>query len=299
MPLRKIVQTLGGDLYDANCRASIPAPGHSPDDRSVSLLVVNGRIVVKTFGRTPWQEVLDDLRSRCLVDAHNAPTSTSGSAVDYHAPARTNLDKVIAARSIWEAGRPVSPSSVTARHASLRKIGRVLPGPHSLRHGNSTPISAYAEGGRTKPAMLVAIRDPVGDFAAVEITYLAANGSRDEHLRLSRKMIGGIPAGSAVRIDEPEPEMLVAEGFFTTLSASQRFNLPAWALLSTGNMRGWNPPPLVRSVVIAGDNGADGRRSAQLLAERLEAQGLRTRLEFPASQHNDWNDAAPALTRAA
>lgn len=299
MPLRNIVHTLGGDLYDANHRANIPAPGHTRNDRSVSLLVVNGRIVVKTFGRTPWQEVLDDLRERCLIDAHNAPTSVSASAADYHAPPRTQLDRTNAARSIWDEGRPAGPASLTARHATLRKISRPLPDNASLRHGTSVPISAYAPTGRTKPAMLLGIRDPAGDLAAVEITYLASNGTRDQFLRLSRKTIGAIPTGSAVRIDEIAPDMLVGEGFFTTLAASQRFNLPSWALLSTSNMRFWTPPSGVRSVLVAGDNGPDGRQSAGVLAERLRALGLRAWTEFPDQQHGDWADAAPPLHIAA
>lgn len=299
MPLRNIVQCLGGDLYDANHRANIPAPGHTRDDRSVSLLVVNNRIIVKTFGRTPWQDVLDDLRERGLIDSRNAPTSISASPADYHAPSRTQIDKLHAARTIWDAGRAATAHSLTARHAALRRIGRPLPGPLALRHSSETPISAYGTGGRTKPAMLVGLRDSNADLAAVEITYLDASGARDDRLRLSRKTIGGIPPGSAVHIDEAAPEMLVAEGFFTTLSASQRFSLPAWALLSTTNLRSWTPPPLVRSVLVAGDNGADGRRSAEVLADRLRSLGLHAWTEFPAEQHDDWNDAAPPFHRAA
>ena len=50
MSLRPIVQALGGDLYDRGLRANIPAPGHSAADRSVSLLLREGRVIVHTFG---------------------------------------------------------------------------------------------------------------------------------------------------------------------------------------------------------------------------------------------------------
>jgi hypothetical protein len=46
-------------------------------------------------------------------------------------------------------------------------------------------------------------------------------------------------------------------------------------------------------VLIAGDNGPDGRRSAGVLAERLETEGVRACLAFPDEQWGDWNDAAP------
>ena len=59
MSLRPIVQALGGDLYDRGQRANIPAPGHSAADRSVSLLLKEGRIIVHTFGDGDWRAVLD------------------------------------------------------------------------------------------------------------------------------------------------------------------------------------------------------------------------------------------------
>jgi len=55
MSLRSIVRALGGELYDNGRRANIPAPGHSPADRSVSLLLKDDRAVVHTFGGGDWK----------------------------------------------------------------------------------------------------------------------------------------------------------------------------------------------------------------------------------------------------
>ena len=64
MSLADIVKQIGGDLYSPS-RAIVPGPGHSPEDRSVSLMVDrDGRLVVRSFGRSTWQEVFDDLRRR-------------------------------------------------------------------------------------------------------------------------------------------------------------------------------------------------------------------------------------------
>ena len=57
MSLQTIVRTLGGDLYDRGRRANVPAPGHSCQDRSVSLLLQGDRVVVHTFGGADWREV--------------------------------------------------------------------------------------------------------------------------------------------------------------------------------------------------------------------------------------------------
>lgn len=124
------------------------------------------------------------------------------------------------------------------------------------------------------------------------MTYLAPNAHRAADLRLSRKTVGAMPAGAAVRIDEAAPEILVAEGFFTTLSASKRFSLPAWSLMSTRNLRSWIPPPGVRSVLIAADRGKDGEASAEQLRARLVQAGLVARVELPPGDVGDWNEAA-------
>jgi len=139
-----------------------------------------------------------------------------------------------------------------------------------------------------------AIRDAAAAITAVEVTYLNPAGRRADDLKLPRKHVGRVPPGSAVRLDPAAPEMLVAEGAFTALSASERFSLPAWALLSTRNLRSWIAPGGVRSVLIAGDNGEDGRRSADILANRLRGQRVRVRLAFPDGSFGDWNDAAAA-----
>ena len=61
MSLRPIVNAFGGDLYQGGARASVPAPGHSAEDRSVSLLLEGDRVVVHTFGDGDWKGVLDFL----------------------------------------------------------------------------------------------------------------------------------------------------------------------------------------------------------------------------------------------
>ena len=293
MSLRPIVQALGGDLYDRGLRANIPAPGHSAADRSVSLLLREGRVIVHTFGDGDWKDVLDYLRGEGLVDAHNAPTSLSQSRRAQAAGAATGLERRQAALRIWEAGRPLG-GTLSARHCAQRSISRPLPGPEVLRHGGQTPVSAYAETRHHRPALLAAISDKDGAFTAVEVTYLAPNARRAIDLRLSRKTVGPSPANCAVRIDGAAPQMLVGEGLFTTLSASARFGLPAWALMSTRNLRHWRPPQGVRDVLIAADRGVDGEASAEQLRAGLVAAGLKARVALPPEGLGDWNEAEAA-----
>jgi putative DNA primase/helicase len=293
MPLRNIVRALGGELYAGGRRANVPYPGHSRADRSLSILSDNGRVVVSCFGAGSWKEALGNLRDLGLIDRDNRPTGSSLPMLGPPPLVVSSREKTSTARTIWADGR-ASDGTLAETHLRLRHIAGVLPGLHVARFRFAVPLCVYRTEDwiATRPALVVAVRDADGAFSGVEVTYLSANGRRADELRLPRKHIGRVPAGCAVRIDPVATHMLVAEGFVTALSARARFCLPTWALLSTRNLRAWSAPAGVRSVLIAGDNGADGRRSAGVLAERLEAEGVHAFLAFPDERHGDWNDAA-------
>ena len=293
MPLRNIVRALGGELYAGGRRANVPYPGHSRADRSLSLLSDNGRVVVSCFGGGDWKEALGHLREAGLIDRNNRPTGCGPPMLGPFPPSLSSREKAAAAWRIWEGGRAIG-KTLAHTHLRLRHVTGDLPGHHVARFNPAVRLCAYRSEDwiQTRPALVVAVHDAGGAFTGVEATYLRTNARRADELRIPRKHIGAVPAGCAVRIDPAAAHMLVAEGFVTALSARARFGLPAWALLSTRNLRSWSAPRGVRFVLIAGDNGADGRRSAGVLAARLEAQGVRARLAFPDAEFGDWNDAA-------
>lgn len=299
MSLRTIVQTLGGELYDRGRRANIPAPGHSPADRSVSLLLEGDRIVVHTFGDGDWRAVLDHLRAHQLIDAGGSPTSVGSAREAVERPeTASHHGRRQAARRLWAGGRAVQ-RTLSERHCRLRGVTRDLPGPESLRHNASAPVSVYRETPHHRPALVAGVTDAQGRITGVEITYLAPNGRRAYDLRLSRKTVGFAPGGCAVRLDAAAEAMLVAEGVMTTLSATEWFGLPGWALTSTRNLRVWSPPPDVRSVLIAADRGKDGEASAEQLKARLLHLGVAATIALPPQPWGDWNDWSQALGPAA
>jgi hypothetical protein len=257
------------------------------------LLDRTGRLIVSSWGRSSWQEVLDDLRRRGFIDDEKrlrGPGSGAGYCADSGARDLSRARKARAAALVWSGGQPVA-GTLSERHVRRRGVTRALPAFDVLRHAPTAPLRAYdAPNGRCHPAMLAALRTPSGDLSAVEVTFLDRSGERTTRLKLSRKIIGPIPPGSAVRIDPAAPEMLVGEGFFTTLSATERFSLPGWALLSTSRLRTWTPPQGVRAVLVAGDNGAAGRHSARVLVDRLKDTGLRAWAAFPGPGYDDFND---------
>ena len=288
MSLSAIIRAVGGDLYEHGRRAVIPGPGHSRHDRSVSLLLSKGRVVVHSFGRSTWREVMDELRTRGLVDDHGRPSGGSGG--DWSPiSSRSREMRTDVASKLWAEAVPLQ-RQLSLAHVRRRGIARPPPVSAALRHHNAVPAAVYAWKGPRRPALLATVLDAAGDLCAVELTYLDEDGARARGLSISRKVIGALPSGCAVRLDPVGPELLVGEGVFTTLSAAARFALPGWALLSTRNLRTWEPPGDVRRVTIAGDRGVDGERSARLLERRLSARDVPTRVLFPPAPAGDWNE---------
>jgi hypothetical protein len=286
-----LVRAVGGDFSVGGRRALVPGPGHSAADRSVSLWLREGRVVVHCFGGADWREVLDDLRQRGWIDADNR--LLDGGAVGsspVSPPDTTRAERVAAAQRLWSGARAIAGDGPAARHVARRGVDLALDVQGALRAHAGAPSAVYRDAGPRRPALLAAVRIAEGALTAVEVTYLDRSGRRSALARPSRKIVGVLPPGCAVRLSAAAPEMVVGEGVFTTLSAIKRFALPGWALLSTGNLRRWRPPGEARRLLIAGDRGPDGERSALALRAALLALGLRADVALPPKGYGDWND---------
>lgn len=293
MSLRPIVAALGGELRHGGLIASVPAPGHSAADRSVSLLLDGDRVVIHGFGAADWRGVRDQLLGLGLIDAGGRlagapPRSAAGPAAAIRPAVQV---RVVAAQTLWSEALPLVEGDLGFRYFRRRRLRLGAP-PNDLRRHPAAPVSVFRSGGSTCPALVAAIRAPDGTIGAVEIAYLEPDGRAAVRLRLPRKTVGVLPPGSAVRLCGPARTLLVAEGVATTLSAMIRFRLPGWALLSAGNLAAWAAPPEVRRVLIAGDRGRAGEEAAVRLRVRLEAAGLEAAVRLPPPGVGDWNDAA-------
>lgn len=294
MTLHAIVAALGGDLYNGGWRASIPAPGHSADDRSVSLLLSEGRVVIHGFGGADWRTARDDLRARGFIDDAGRLTGGGRGGVSTPRP-DLRVRRETAAR-LWARAIPIRSIDPAGRHLTRRAIrsgGSVL----NLGFHPQAPVCVYRDGGRSRPALLARISDANDQLTAVEITYLDPNGGVATGVRLARKTVGQVPPGAAVRLAPAAEQMLVAEGVATTLSASDRFGLPGWALMAANNLAAWSPPSVVRRVLIAADRGAVGQGAALRLRRRLVHQGLDVHMIWPDPPFGDWNEIAVAAAK--
>lgn len=291
MTLHAIVAALGGDLYHNGWRANIPAPGHSAHDRSISLWLTDGHVIIHSFGAADWRDARDDLRARGFLDNCGRLTGARGGEVSNPRPdARRRRER---AAHLWAGVVPVRSVDPAGRYLIRRAIWSGESAPNIGFHPQA-PVAAYRDGGRTRPALVARIADEDDTLTAVEVIYLERSGRAATGLRLVRKTVGQVPPGAAVRLAPAAGEMLVAEGLATTLSASDRFGLPGWALMAAHNLAAWSPPSFVRRVLIAADRGSVGQGAAARLEERLVADGLEVRVIWPDAPYGDWNEVAVA-----
>jgi len=296
MSLHDVVAALGGDLRHGGLSASVPAPGHSAADRSVSLLLDGDRLVIHGFGSADWRAVRAHLRGLGLIDAGGRLTGATATAFGpgQVAPLRHPPHvRIAAAQALWAQSLPLEDGDLCFRYFRHRNVP-LLRTPDDLRRHPAAPVSVFRETGMTCPALIAAIRTLDGAISAVEVAYLGPDGRATRRLRLPRKTVGSAPAGVAVRLSPPEAEMVVGEGVATTLSAMARFDRPGWALLSAGNLARWSPPAGVRRVLIAGDRGRAGEAGAAVLCTRLRAEGTAAEVRLPPAPFGDWNEAEAA-----
>jgi putative DNA primase/helicase len=292
--LRPIVNAFGGDLYQGGARASVPAPGHSAADRSISLILSDERVIIHSFGAADWRDVRDALRRRGLIDAVGRPLGAGSAGETSRPDIRQRLET---AAHLWAGGRTATGTG-RASHYLRRRGVAWRDDLTDLRDHPAAPVSIYGRSRQTRAALMARISDVSGALTGVELTYLDPNGAQAAGLMVSRKAVGRIPPGSAVRLMAVGSRMLVSEGVITTLSAARRFERPGWALLSASNLARWSPPTGVRDVLIAADNGAAGEDAALRLKIRLRHLGLTVAVVRPPNGIGDWNEADQGLIRA-
>jgi len=289
MTLHAIVRALGGDLYQGGFRANVPAPGHSDADRSVSLWLNRGRVVIHGFGGADWRCVRDLLRDRGFINA--AGQLTGAGRTGPPAPQPDRRLRLETAMRLWEEAVPLGLEDAASLYLRRRAIN-ARPAAPDLRLHPSAPVRVYGSGGPARPALVARISDAADRLTAVELTYLEHNGLPALGLALPRKTVGVVPPGATVRLAAAAPDMLAGEGVATTLSAMERFGRPGWALMSANNLAAWTPPSCVRDLLIAADRGAVGEAAAARLRHRLLAKGLTVRTLCPDAPFGDWNEVA-------
>jgi hypothetical protein len=231
-----------------------------------------------TFG-----DVLDEARR--FLSLPQAERKASGIT---HPPAPRGSAE--AARRLFASARPI-PGTLAAiylRHRGIVDVGD-LP---ALRFHPSCFYRAQENAPREAwPALLAAVTDAEGAVTGVLRTWLARDGSGKAPLATPRRSMGRL-LGHGVRLGDASDILAAGEGLETMLSL--RVVLPALpivAALSATHLAGFIPPTGLRRLYIARDNDRVGRRAAEILSARADADGIEALVLAP-----HWDDFNTDLT---
>lgn len=199
------------------------------------------------------------------------------------------------AKAIWEASEPLKGSLACIYLTQARAIPEAaLEGVTALRFHPACYVYPYSGGGVHWPAMVAQVVDASGAMIGVHVTFLARDGLGKAELPVSRKMIGAGFSGACVRLGDG-PQVVVAEGIESALSAGVVLGLSPIAALSAGGVKSWLAFDGVASVTFAPDMDASevGTLAAYRCADRLNNEGVEVvGFAFDPNGANDFNDAA-------
>ena len=291
--LHQIVSEIGGDLSHGGTRATCPAPGHSPSDRSMSLLLkTDGQVLINSFSpRTDWLECRRFLEQRGLLASRDTRSHEPAAVPDNTRSFKPDPIKLARVDSVWENATPPL-KTLAATYLDNRGLKGTHENSKALRYADKCdhrPYGSKYPPFRFSPALLAEVTDNSETRVGLHITYLDPKTGYRRLDDPTRKIIGSM-RGGAIRLHIAQDTLLVAEGIETALSAGRRFRAPAWSLLSAVNMAKWEPPTGVRKLLIAGDSNQAGQDAAFELARRAASAGITAVPLIVPDEFSDWNE---------
>ncbi|MGQ4274958.1 DUF7146 domain-containing protein [Terrihabitans sp. B22-R8] len=272
MNLRAYAKALGGRVAGAQSILA-PGPGHSPADRSLSVLFStntppgkDGFIVHSYAGDDPIQ-CRDYVRQRLGLGDWKAspewPSSASSSPPPQSSPsAITDAEqarRVARALAIWNSA---SDPRGTVVEVYLRSRAVGLEDTITGQVIRFRPALSYA--GSRCSGMVCLMRDVRTDEpCGIQRTILKADGTKIDRLMLGRAK------GAAIKLDADEhvtTGLTVGEGMETCLAARLAGFRPTWALGSAGGIQNFPVLQGIEALTILGetdDSGANERASDQ------------------------------------
>jgi hypothetical protein len=309
MNMRALARSLGGEIVGTG-RILAPGPGHSPSDRSMSVLIADTApdgFVVSSFAGDDWRECRDHVLERLGHKSVYGRSRSSPAVRQIDPDGRREHDDCDQhqrlAANLWDQARPiggtVAETYLTGR--GLAALPEALDG-YALRFVERCPFR-LATGDTVYPPAMVAAMVDVRTSALVGIhrTALAADGSGKAAiagLGNPKKMLGRA-GGACIKLsaDEDVTQGLhIAEGIETALACIEMGFRPMWVALSAGGIANFPVLPGIEALTIFADNDTN---DAGLLAARRRA--LRWTAEFreviirrPAIAGHDWADTVLA-----
>jgi DNA primase len=194
------------------------------------------------------------------------------------------------ARRQWKAAVPIAG---TPAETYLRARRITWTPPESAARFGVVPIWIDFEEkkrGPERPALICAATDLSGAVTGVQRIFFLRNdptlGKADKPKRSL-----GCCMGAAMQLGPAAETIILPEAPEDGMSIAQEGpGHPVWVPFGTGMMPAVQFPPIVRTIIIAGQNNTASRRAVAKTEIELLERGFKVGLVWPAAQYDDWND---------
>jgi len=282
MSIALYAQRLGGDVAGKG-RVICPGPGHSRNDRSLSVTFGSGGFLVYSFAGDDWKDCRDHVADLLGIGESRFSPPSADDLRKAREAEEVQARKIEArAQACWREAVPIG-ETVAERYLRSRGITAKLPDTLRFHPGCFHPST------QRFPALVSLVEG--GERFAIHRTYLREDGTGKAAIDPSKAMLGPV-AGSAVRLTSSGYRLAVCEGIETGLSLASGLingNPSIWAALSTSGLKRLELPPAPGKLIIATDGDDAGRAGGNVLAERAVSLGWEVSL-LPAPDGHDWND---------
>lgn len=284
----RVAAALGGEVRGNNVVA--PGPGHSPADRSLSILIdprAPDGFVVHSFSDD--DPLLAKKYAKARLGLLGETRTLLGESV--REPGKRQSSNV--ADFIERVWREASPITNTPADAYLAGRGVSYTG-DALRWHRACPFAGV------RVSCMVALVRNIGTNAiqGLHRTAIDATGRKISSLGANGRLSLGKTSLGAIKLtDDAEVTTLIAigEGIETTLSiraVPQLSRMPIWSVLSAGGIAAFPSLSGIQAVWIAADNDFSGAgfKAAESAIRRLTADGVEVNVVRPAAVGTDLND---------
>jgi hypothetical protein len=295
--LRRLASVLGGEVLGQGILC--PGPGHSPHDRSLSVLFKpDGSVVVNSFAGQEWKECLDHVLSlvgqRDIIARQMLPSRLS--------PFADSSKKLARAKHYWSCGRsdPLPP-----KYLQFRGLSGAVPGTVKFLAAGVYPhpavICAFGMATEPKPSVVAIDDDAV---AGIHLTFLKPDGRGKASID-APKITLGPSRGTPIVVAHPGDGLglAITEGVEDAITVHEVTGLGAWAAGCANRLPclADKVPDHIEAVTIFAHNDDAGMNGANALAALLLERSIEVRIDVGEHDINDVlrKDGADAVRRRA
>jgi hypothetical protein len=270
--IRTIARALGGQVSGHN-QISIPGPGHSRNDRSLSVRLVGDDVIVHSYAGDPWDVCKDHVLA--LLGRSGRPLLQRRAPI-----VRDDGDRSARPRRLW--AEAMDPRGTAAeRYLASRKLS--IETCRDVRFHPNCPWPGAA----WHPVLLAAFRSLETD--EITAVHRIRVDQPDLWPKTQRAMLGPVKL-AAVKLMPITGSLAIAEGVETAMAANVLGHGPAWALGSAGAIKILPVMPGIERLILLAENNDASRAATAACAQRWIRAGRKVTRIWPEAGCDDLND---------